>query len=224
MIYFLIICSLIVISNSQSVEKCYEVQKGWHYTYILPFYGFNNETELFSWIKLDNSSSNYLFADNDEKGHLCTTSWNKLFGTNRCNNYFDNHQDSDRFVWRRNQKCVIFNGVYSIGEKYDCDESGLIELAAYAYDKGEKPFLNQGRLLKEFKTKIKFDKWYGYKLKIFMNKTVYELFDSDKNLIENLVIEHRECNITNYYKGSLSTLYFGGQCPAPKTVSACYKN
>jgi hypothetical protein len=190
---------------------------------LLPFNGINTQKELFSLIKFDNSSVSYLFNTNDSKGHLCTTSWNKLFGTNRCNNIISPHQDSDRFVWRRSQECVIFNGQYLLSEKSNCSEFDLVEVAAYAYDKADKPFENQGRLLKEFKNKVKVNQWYGYRLKINIPNTEYELSDSSGNLIESLTIEHRDCN-ASFSVGTLQGFYFGGQCPAPQPVSACYKN
>ncbi len=189
---------------------------------MLPFNGINTHKEVFSLIKFDNSSVSYLFKSDDPRGHLCTTSWNKLFGTNRCNNVISPHQDSDRFVWRRSQNCVEFNGQYLLGEKSDCNEFDLVEIAAYAYDKAEKPFENQGRLLKEFKNKVRVNQWYGYRLKINVNYTEYELSDSDGNLIENHTVEHRDCG-ASLAVGTLQGFYFGGQCPAPKPVSACYK-
>ena len=171
-------------------------------------------------IKFDKSASKYMFTPEDPKGHLCTSSWNKLYGTSRCT--FDPHLDSDRFVWRRAYSCVQFNGQYSVAEKPDCAESDLIELAAYAYDKGAKPFENQGLLLKEFKTKVKVDTWYGYKLKIFPTYTQYELSNEDGELLETITIDHRDCGAT-YLLGNLLKFYFGGQCPAPQEVSACYR-
>lgn len=164
-----------------------------------------------------------MFKSDDSNGRLCTTSWNKLFGTSRCNNLLTPHQDSDRFVWRRSQSCVEFNGPYLTGVKTNCEELNLIELAAYSYDKGDKPFQNQGRLLKEFKNKVKVDEWYGYRLRISLNSTEYELSDSNGNIIETINIDHRDCG-SSASTGSLLGFYFGGQCTAPQTVSACYRN
>ena len=127
----------------------------------------------------------------------------------------------DRFVWRRASSCVNFAGGYSLGENEDCAESDLIELAAYAYDNSQKPFENQGRLLKEFQTKVRVDEYYGYKIKINKTNTIYELSTREGELLETITIDHRDCGST-YLIGSLLKFYFGGQCPAPQTVKACY--
>ena len=128
---------------------------------------------------------------------------------------------SDRFVWRRAGSCVLFQGGYSVGEDADCAEKDLIELAAYTYDNSDKPFEHQGRLLKEFKTKVRVDEWYGYKLTIYPTYTVYELSTKDGELLEQITIEHRDCGSTMLV-GNMQKFYFGGQCPAPQTVKACY--
>jgi hypothetical protein len=50
-------------------------------------------------ILLKANTAEYLFNSTDEKGELCMTSWNKLYGYSRCAR--PHHFDSDRFVWRR---------------------------------------------------------------------------------------------------------------------------
>lgn len=222
LISIIIFCFSITRTFQQN-EKCYSIKEGWHYPSLIPFNGFNSKNELFSLIKFEKNAASYLFKNDDPNGRLCTNSWNKLFGTSRCNNYLTPHQDSDRFVWRRSQKCVSFNGQYLLGENSNCDELDLIEIAAYTYDNGDKPFQNQGRLLKEFKNKIKIDLWYGYRLRINQNNTQYELLDSNGNLLESVLVEHRDCGISSF-NGSLLGFYFGGQCPAPQAVTACYNN
>ena len=207
----------------QQNEKCYSVKESWHYPSLIPFTGFNSNKELFNWIKFDRNAASYLFKSDDPKGHLCTTSWNKLYGTSRCNNYLTPHQDSVRFIWRRSQKCMVFNGDYLVGEISDCNERDLIEIAGYTYDNGDKPFQHQDRLLKIFNHKVKVEEWYGYRIRINSNNTEYELLDWNSNLIETVIIEQRDCGTTSY-SGSLLGFYFGGQCPAPQTVTACYKN
>jgi hypothetical protein len=144
----------------------------------------------------------------------------------RCGFLSDNHQDSDRFVWRRAQSCVIVkDGQYTIGEVENCLEKNLIEIAAYTYDNGDTPFAseNQGRLLKIFKTKVKVEVAYGYKLTNKPTSTIFELYDSSNgNLLETQVVEHRDCG-SSYTRGTLMKLYFGGQCPAPSQVDVCYE-
>ena len=161
-------------------------------------------------IKFNKDCSQYLFEPTDQQGHLCSTSWNKLYGTVRCGMFNSNHQDSDRFVWRRAQSCLKFNGEYVTGVVENCVEEDLIELAAYTYDNGALPFTaeNQGRLLKIFNTKVKVDTWYIYKLIISTNNTVYQLFNDENQLLESQTIEHRECG-SSFYIGALQSLYFG---------------
>ena len=171
---------------------------------------FNNVREPIIKIKFSKDCSEYLFDPTDDKGHLCSTSWNKLWGTVRCGMFNSNHQDSDRFVWRRAQSCLKFSGNNVIGEIEDCPEKDLIELAAYTYDNGTIPFSqeNAGILLKIFQTKVKVETWYIYKLIITPFNTVYQLFGDDHQLLESTTIEHRECG-TSYYIGALQNLYFG---------------
>jgi hypothetical protein len=220
--FVLLVIELMVFGFSFAKESCHTVKEGAHYSSLIPFHGFTNTDVQFSWIKFDRSSAKYLFKPDDNKGHLCSTSWNKLFGSARCGLINDPHKDSDRFVWRRAQSCLKFNGEYVVGEKEDCVEADLIELAAYAYDNGDKPFENQGRLLKEFKYKVKVNEWYGYRLRIYRTFTVYELLDLNENILESISIDHRDCG--NFYnQGTNLRFYFGGQCPAPSQVDACYK-
>jgi len=108
-----------------------------------------------------------------------------------------------------------------VGIKSDCPESNLIELAAYGYDNNLKPFEHQGTLLKEFKTKLEVEKWYVIKLEFQKTKTIYQIYDeTNTNLLETQEIEHRSCS--DFNKGMKQGLYFGGQCPAPQTISVCY--
>ncbi len=96
--------------------------------------------------------------------------------------------------------------------------------AAYAYDNKSKPYSaeNQGRLLKVFQTKIKTDQWYGFALQILPTETIYELRNESGFSIEALKVDHRDCG-SSYKSGSKQGFYFGGQCPAPQAVTACFK-
>jgi len=136
------------------------------------------------------------------------------------------HTDSDRFVWRRAGSCLNYNGAFVAGEKPHCAEEGLIEIAGYAYDNGAEPFAgqNQGRLLKIFKTKVRVENWYGFRMKISLLNTVYDLLSEDGSaILETLTIDHRDCGAAYYNRGTILDLYFGGQCPAPQEVSVCFK-
>jgi len=200
------------------------VKAGSFYTSVIPFHGLNSRDVLFNNITLKANTAEYLFEKDDPMGTLCVTSWNKLFGMSRCGFLADNHKDSDRFVWRRAQSCVIFQGPFSIGVEENCAEKDLIEIAAYTYDNGDRPFdsQNQGRLLKIFKTKVKVEQAYGYKLTNKPTYTLFELFDLDGNLLESQTVDHRDCG-SSYKQGTLMKLYFGGQCPAPSQVDVCYE-
>jgi hypothetical protein len=50
---------------------------------------------------------------------------------------------------------------------------------------------NAGILLKNFKTNVKVETWYIYKLIITPFKTVYQLFDDHHQFLESATIEHR---------------------------------
>ncbi|CAF1635491.1 unnamed protein product, partial [Didymodactylos carnosus] len=167
------------------------------------------------------NTAQYLFPVNDVKGHLCSISWNKLFGACRCGFLTNNHKDSDRFVWRRAVSCLIFDNDNVIGQRANCEEENLIEVAAYAYDNSLKPFENEGTLLKEFSTKLQVETWYTFTLKFELSKTTYEIYNENNELLDSQEIIHRSCN--NYNQGMKQTLYFGGQCPAPQEVSVCYE-
>ncbi len=124
----LIVFTLIITVVNCQKEKCYTVEKGSHYSKLLPFNGFTNNDKQFSLIKFSTNSANYLFDFNDHKGQLCMTSWNKLFGVSRCGYLNHQHTDSDRFVWRRAQSCLNMSNGFVVSEKLDCDEMGLIEI------------------------------------------------------------------------------------------------
>ena len=65
-----------------------------------------------------------------------------------------NDQDSDRFVRCCTLSCHIFDWRrHVIAEKTDCTEANLIEIAAYDYDDGRKPFQNIEILMKYFSRK-----------------------------------------------------------------------
>jgi len=173
-------------------------------------------------VKFDANVAKYLFSPDDPKGRLCMMSWNKLYGACRCGFLTSNHKDSDRFVFRRANSCLNFNDDGTIlNEKSGCQESNLIEIAAYAYDNSLKPFERIGTLLKEFNTKLEVEKWYVLKLTFEETRTIYQIYDeTNTNLLETQEITHRSCS--DYNKGMKQGLYFGGQCPAPQLISVCY--
>jgi hypothetical protein len=203
-------------------EKCATVQPG-HFWPNYPdiFNGFNSQWTLTKLIRFDPNTAKYLFPSNDDMGHLCESSWNKLFGTTRCG-YLDLvHEDSDRFVWRRAQSCLIYNGNYVVGEVPNCPQADQIELAAYTYDNGNIPYKNS-TLLKQFKNTVTVNVWYNYTIHIQSNQTLFVLAHANGTVIESQFVVHRDCSNQNH--GNLLSFYFGGECPAPQEVTACYRD
>lgn len=120
-------------------------------------------------------------------------------------------------------ECIRFNGSRVIGEDPNCPLKNKIEIAAYSYDKGRKPFENPGTLLKIFKTLLDVEKPYILKLEYFVDKTDFYLLNGmDQRVLEHVVIDHSKCEY--YNRGAVLGLYFGGQCPAPQAVTVCYSN
>ena len=223
MLCLIAIIGAVFIANSGlcGATDCRTVKQGAHYSTLLPFHGFKSNATITSRVQFTNSSARYLFPPSESKGHLCTTSWNKLWGACRCGYATSNHKDSDRFVFRRAGSCLVYEAGHVVGENNACAESDLVEIAAYAYDNSAKPFENQGTLLKEFNTKLRVGAWYKVALTFEETKTTYELFDASSQLLETQEIVHRQCK--DYKLGMLQDLYFGGQCPAPQDVSVCYE-
>lgn len=216
-----ILVGLCLIRTSVDAADCRTVKQGAHYTSLIPFHGLKSDAVISSRIQFTSSAARYLFPSNDEKGQLCTSSWNKLWGACRCGYFTSNHKDSDRFVFRRAGSCLKYESGRVVSEVNGCAESDLIEIAAYGYDNSAKPFENQGTLLKEFKTKLRVDDWYKVSLIFEETRTIYQLFDDQNQLLETQEIAHRACK--DYKLGMMQDLYFGGQCPAPQDVSVCYE-
>lgn len=208
-------------STKLDASDCRTVKQGSHYSSLIPFHGFKSDAVIETRVKFTNSSARYLFAESESRGQLCTSSWNKLWGACRCGYLTSNHKDSDRFVFRRASSCLNYELGRVVSERELCHEIDFIELATYAYDNSEKPFENQGTLLKEFSTKLRVDLWYKVKLTFEETKTIYQIFDDQNQLMETQEIIHRYCK--DYKSGMMQDLYFGGQCPAPQDVTVCYE-
>ena len=116
------------------------------YWNVPEFLGFLYSTPLKRGVVMEADDVAYLFPPTDEKGHLCSVSWNKLFGSSRCGFAQDHHLDSDRFAWRRHPDCLIFNGSYVIGEVPHCKYANQVQICSYSYDAGNKPFQNASLL------------------------------------------------------------------------------
>ena len=199
-----------------ATEKCYKIQKD---NFWPPWGGYINAktSEVVSArVKLDPNTATYKIPE-DQDSHRCQGSWNKLFGASRCASL--HHIDSDRFVWRRSTKCWKFEG-NKVVDIENCSEIGKLEIAAYAYDAGLKPFEHPGTLIRQFKTLVVTGQWYKYVVETQPTSTIYTLYNDSGKLLETQTITHRSCWFCNwgYYLG----FYFGGACPAPQEVSACY--
>jgi hypothetical protein len=221
MLYLVALTIVFAINGACSLE-CRQVEKDQHFTSTLPFYGFKQDRVITTRVRFQNNTARYLFPPTESKGRLCSQSWNQLWGTTRCGYLTSNHWASDRFVWRRAGSCLTYDSAgHVIHEVPKCPERNLIELAASAYDDGLKPFEHQGKLLKEFSTKLQINKWYNLKLTVDETKTIYQLSDHANRVLETQTVEHHSCE--SYNLGMLQGLYFGGQCPAPQPVTVCYE-
>ena len=217
---FVLISFALFANNIVHSENCGTVSQGSHYPTLIPFHGFKSDEVISTGVRFMNSSSEYLFPPTDEQGQRCSVSWNKLWGACRCGYLTSNHKDSDRFVFRRARSCLVFEGGRVVREIPSCPEAGLIEVAAYAYDNGDKPTEHPDRLLKEFQTKLRINQLYKVTLTFQETQTIYQIFDHANQLLETQTIQHRSCS--NYKQGMMQDLYFGGVCPAPQDVSVCY--
>ena len=221
MLYILtLIIAVFIANNAVNSATCRTLKKGAHYTSMIPYHGIKSDAMISTRFQFDNSSARYLFPATEPRGELCAISWNKLWGACRCGYLANNHKDSDRFVFRRPINCLLYDSGRVIGENDACSDSGLVEIAAYAYDNGLKPYENEGTLLKEFATKLRVDTWYKVTLIFEETKTIYQLFDNDDQPLETQEIAHRQCK--DFKLGLMQDLYFGGQCPAPQDVSVCF--
>jgi hypothetical protein len=221
MLYILtIIATVFIANNGVNSASCRTVKQGAHYTSLIPFHGLKSDAVISTRVQFTSSAARYIFPSTESRGHMCMTSWNKLWGACRCGYLTSNHQDSDRFVFRRVGSCLRYQSGFVMGEENACPDADLIEIAAYGYDNGLKPFENDGTLLKVFKTKLRVDDWFKVTLIFEETKTIYQLFDNNNQLLETQEILHRQCK--DFKLGMMQDLYFGGQCPAPQAVSVCY--
>ena len=133
----------------------------------------------------------------------CATSWSKLWGASRCGLMHPHHEDSDRFVWRRASDVAL-------------------EIAAYAYDDGVRPYSpDNPNLLQPFATRLAVGAVYRLGLEVAPASTLYTLRDVNGTTIENKTVYHANACVdaaTGYKLG----LYFGGSCAAPYAVTVCY--
>ena len=218
---FFFLCCTIAFTSSFT---CRTVKKGNHYYGYFDIPSFDgarfSDTQK-SIIVFDANVQSMEISTTDSKAALCMHSWNKLFGSTRCLAMV--HTNSDRFVWRRPENCMKYsNGVY-VGLDQNCSDINKVELAAYSYDNGREPFSGgNSDLLKIFHTLVEIGKQYLYTIKYGSDYTLFTLSTIEGIELETHEILHTSCS--TYSEGFLLTWYFGGQCPAPSDVTACFKD
>eukprot|EP01116_Phalansterium_solitarium_P013426 TRINITY_DN30787_c0_g1_i1.p1 TRINITY_DN30787_c0_g1~~TRINITY_DN30787_c0_g1_i1.p1 ORF type:complete len:206 (+),score=59.84 TRINITY_DN30787_c0_g1_i1:248-865(+) len=171
-------------------------------------------------VRFEQSTADYLIAEDDPEGARCQSSWNKLWGNSRCGYLNLHHKDSDRFVWRRDVRCIEFNGSHVMGVVPNCTFANQVQIAAYAYDDGNIPYQNAS-LLAEFNTTLTVGDVYFTRLDFAPDGTQYTLLDGRNATLETHFIAHRNCG-HGYQHGYGLGFYFGGVCTAPQTVTACF--
>ena len=133
----------------------------------------------------------------------CATSWSKLWGASRCGLMHPHHKNSDRFVWRRASDVAL-------------------EIAAYAYDDGVRPYSpDNPNLLQPFATRLAVGAVYRLGLEVAPASTLYTLRDVNGTTLENKTVHHANACV-NAATGYKLGLYFGGSCAAPYEVTVCY--
>ena len=159
-------------------------------------------------VRFDANTANYSCSCAPEPYPGCMSSWNKLWGASRCGRLHPHHEDSDRFVWRRE----------------NATSEGELSIAAYAYDLSVKPYSPpNANLLQIFSTTLRPGVVYNLSMARSVGSTRYDLYSSAGALLESkTVLLKNHC--ADFADGYKLGLYYGGQCTAPQRVSACYAN
>ena len=191
----------------------YMIRENFHYSNKTSItWGRNGLHSMSNVITLSSACATY-----DNSKNNCSSSWqydwNKLWGKARCGYAHDHHQDSDRFVWRRcsDSTCDAYDG------------TAKIQIAAYSYDNGVKPYPANPDLLKPFQTTISPEVPFLYTLAMSDDgASTFLLSDHVGVLLESVVVNHATLCEENYYEGTLQGFYFGGQCTAPEEMNVFY--
>lgn len=112
------------LESNQYIEGIYSVKKGFHYSNKSSLtWGENNFTTISASVSMSPSCATYNCSTScsDTAWYL---DWNKLWGKVRCGYLNGNHDDSDRFVWRRCSDPTC--DMYISGKN-------MIQLGAYRY-------------------------------------------------------------------------------------------
>lgn len=198
----LLYCSSMAVAEWQ----CRTVEVGDHYPSGGATTGLISDAVRSVQIRFDDSAANYTCDCGGSPMPGCGQ-WNKLWGASRCGHTHHHHLDSDRFVWRM-------------------ADSSTVEIAAYAYSLGVKPYSPpDANLLQVFSVRLTPGQTYTLKMTRSLTTTVYEVFDNDASspALESKTVNHgNEC--TNFAEGYNLGFYFGGSCTAGSEVEACYDN
>lgn len=202
-------------SVQSNIDGVYTVKKGLHYPNKTSVVWGENDQKIFSvLVSLSESCATYNSSDScdDEQWYY---DFNKLWGKARCGYTNSHHDDSDRFTWRRCTSSACAGYDESLGKR--------VQIAAYSYDNGAKPYPDNPELLKVFNTLLIPNVMYMLTLEMDESGlSQYHLSDSDGDSIETQTVQHQNACAENYNEGTVHGLYFGGDCRAPEDVTIQY--
>ena len=207
-----VFAAFFVSAATSDASYCREVLRGRHYYESHDvFPEFVNATVRRVTVIFDDDTAAYECDCSAEPYPGCMSSWNKLWGSGRCGFAHPHHQDSDRFVWRRQMQA---DGV---------TPGNVIELAAYSYDSGVKPYSPPNpNLLQPFTATLTPGVPYDLVLDVSdPAASVFSLSDTYETFTETKTVAHDNA-CAKAAEGYRLSLYFGGQCRAPSTVTVCY--
>lgn len=204
--------------QTDNIEGVFAVKYNWHYSNKTTVaWGENSLKDLAVKISLSASASSYDCTNTTT--YSCEDSayqfdWNKLWGKIRCGYLNGNHDDSDRFVFRKcsDSSCIAYDG------------TPRIQIGAYSYDNGVAPYTGENpELLKTFKNTIAPDTVYTYQMTMDASGLTTFILKTDADVeIERQTVQHGNLCESNYNEGLLQGLYFGGTCKAPVEIVAVY--
>jgi hypothetical protein len=201
----------------------FEIRAGDHYSnHSILTVHFRSSASQSAAVTMDFMSGAYYFEPGKdygpETGCSAMSNANKVYGSSRCGYLQPHHEDSDRFTWRRHPSCFVLQGQGNSCVVRSNATCSLVQLIAYAYDDGKKPYGPHAdpSLFYQFNGVYKTQYPYHLSLTYERNATVYEIRDGGR-LLETHTIPHRDCG-DSYLHGYKLYPYFGGGDVAPQTV------
>jgi len=220
-ILLLLLNTLVVFGVHSFIDGVYAVKVNDHYSNKTNLsWGVNDDDVMSVLVKLSLSAATYNCSNTNTYTCEDTTGWmydwNKLWGKSRCGDYASYHINSDRFVYRRcsDSSCDGY-----------IENENRIQLGAYSYDDSNKPYDGlHPDLMKTFTNTIKPDQYYN--LTLVMSESGLSSFIlsdpyNNNEMIETQYITHNK-TCSNYSKGLLAGLYFGGTCTASSEIVVHY--